>query len=636
MVITYVYQFDVAAIIAMALLIFLCRIHRNYVTRGYKLFMALNYATIISALTDLATIFVLDYPLDYSRFYIYFINILYYLSFNIMGPLFYLYMDDHTRIPGMKKISLWLGYGYLAIVVALIVTTPWTHFVFYFDELGGYHHGSLIWLLYAVPLTLVSIGLVMMQMTRYKFNQYQVLACVIYFIAMILCLLVQIRFPKLLLNSFGCSLVMYFVYAAFENPAYFCYKSTNCLNREAFMDTIHNYHLTHESFTVTAFNIQDFDYLQSAIGNVRMGNCMERIAEGMSSQYKQMTYVISHDTFAVITLEEGMAPTVEYDIRELLKIPMVLDNSSVYIRPIICSIKFDSLSFGSAEVEEIIHYHLNHPNHSHDVEELIRDAMNEKQMRERLLYTIRESIEKASFEVFYQPIYNVALDRYTSAEALVRMKDDRGKYITPELFIPIAEKYGYVETIGDMVLEKVCQFIAQEGCMSMGVEYIEVNLSPVQCMDANLAEHVKSILNKYKVDPKYLNLEITETAQIENSNTILQNLLELKELGMNFSIDDYGSGFASADYLIKLPVSIVKIDKGILWNAMVDDQAMIVLENTMRMIKELHQEIVVEGVESREMMNVLKRNQCDFMQGFLFSEPISEDEFIRFLQLNNP
>ncbi|MBR1692680.1 MAG: EAL domain-containing protein, partial [Lachnospiraceae bacterium] len=207
-------------------------------------------------------------------------------------------------------------------------------------------------------------------------------------------------------------------------------------------------------------------------------------------------------------------------------------------------------------------------------------------------------------------------------------------FIRPEEFIPIAEKNGRIIEIGEIVFRKVCEFMSGSGCLDLGVHYIEINLSPIQCYHEELADTFLKIMQEYQIEPSYINLEITETAEMESGGIrILQrNMRQMNEKGVSFSIDDFGSGFAAIDYLLRLPVSIVKIDKSILWQAMKDKDAMVVLRNTMQMIKDIDKRIVVEGVETEEMAAILRDYGCDYMQGYLYSKPIPGEEYLAFLK----
>lgn len=224
--------------------------------------------------------------------------------------------------------------------------------------------------------------------------------------------------------------------------------------------------------------------------------------------------------------------------------------------------------------------------------------------------------------------------RFSSSEALIRLIDDELGFISPEEFIPIAEKNGRILEIGELVFRKVCRFMKESACLKLGVHYIEINLSPVQCFHEELAETFLAIMDQYGISPLCVNREITETAEMEHGGIrILQdNMQKMNAKGVSFSIDDFGSGFAAIDYLLRLPVSIVKIDKGILWQAMKDPNAMIVLQNTMQMLQLIGKKIVVEGVETQEMVSILCQNGCDYMQGYFYSKPLPEEEYIRFLE----
>ena len=171
-------------------------------------------------------------------------------------------------------------------------------------------------------------------------------------------------------------------------------------------------------------------------------------------------------------------------------------------------------------------------------------------------------------------------------------------------------------------------------CSDYGVNYIEINLSPVQCRQVNLVDSLVGMMREYDISPEKINLEITETAQLEGAEMMkLTGIMNrLHNYGVTFSIDDFGSGFAAIDYLVRLPVDLVKIDKGILWQAMEDKVAMMVLKHTIRMIKEVDKKIVVEGVETEEMVDLLVAEGCDYLQGYYFSKPIPQEQYLEFLR----
>ena len=185
--------------------------------------------------------------------------------------------------------------------------------------------------------------------------------------------------------------------------------------------------------------------------------------------------------------------------------------------------------------------------------------------------------------------------------------------------------------IGDFVLDEVCRFIASDEFKELGVDYIEINLSVEQCMHSNLADKVLKTLEKYHLPPDKINLEITETAVSRGQNVMQANLDALSSAGISFSLDDYGTGYSNMRRVIQLPLKIVKLDK-----SFVDEQnnpkMWIVLQNTVKMLKDMNMEIVVEGIETQTMAEQFAALNCDFIQGYYYSRPIPQHEFVEFIK----
>jgi EAL domain-containing protein (putative c-di-GMP-specific phosphodiesterase class I) len=213
----------------------------------------------------------------------------------------------------------------------------------------------------------------------------------------------------------------------------------------------------------------------------------------------------------------------------------------------------------------------------------------------------------------------------------LRLKDDEYGFISPELFIPVAEKSGAIHRIGTYVLEEVCRFIASDEYRALQMDYIEINLSVTQCMRPNLAQEVLEIMNRYGVKPDQINLEITETAASYSQNTMMENIETLTDAGISFSLDDYGTGYSNMRRIASMPFSIVKLDKSFI-NADRNPRIEIILENTIHMIKDMNMKIVVEGIETAELVQQFSDLKCEYIQGYYFSKPIPKEEFVSFIQ----
>lgn len=245
---------------------------------------------------------------------------------------------------------------------------------------------------------------------------------------------------------------------------------------------------------------------------------------------------------------------------------------------------------------------------------------------------VKLAIDRDELMVYYQPIFSVTKGVYNSAEALVRLHDDELGWVSPEDFIPIAEKNGLIVEMGELILEKVCRFIHDFRLGETTVEYIEVNISPVQLMQADFAERVKAIMEKYDVAPHQVNLEITETATMNSASSVRENIMRLVDYGISFSLDDYGSGNANIDYINHMPFKIIKLDKYIIWDSFKNSKAGITLEYTIRMLNALELYIVAEGVETEDMRAQLAEYGCHYMQGWYYSKAVPDVEFVRLLE----
>ena len=267
---------------------------------------------------------------------------------------------------------------------------------------------------------------------------------------------------------------------------------------------------------------------------------------------------------------------------------------------------------------------------------LIRGEKLNMFQRER---KIQEEIQKAlinrEFKVLYQPIWDKESDTIQSAEALVRMPIGELGFISPEEFIPISEKTGDIIEIGEFVFEEVCKMFSEQNIKQYGVDFIEVNLSTVQCMQKNLAKRFKEILDKHNVSASSINLEITETAAANSPEMFLNTMSELKDLGFTFSMDDYGTGYSNLSHMYDTDFDIIKLDKSILWNSYKSKKADIILQNTVKMIKEMEHNIVIEGVETEEQKEYVSSLGCDYCQGYYFSKPVDKNEFIEYCKKYN-
>ena len=251
---------------------------------------------------------------------------------------------------------------------------------------------------------------------------------------------------------------------------------------------------------------------------------------------------------------------------------------------------------------------------------------------------LHRGLSEGGFEVYYQPVYRMQGMSIYSAEALLRLKDSKIGNIMPDEFIPIAEQNGLIDSLGDFVLEEVCIFLSSGIPTEMGLECISINLSVLQCLQPDFVKRVMAITKKYEVDSKYINFEITESAAASDYDVLSDVLRELRKCGFLFSLDDYGIGYSNVRSIFSLDFDVIKIDKSILWEVHMENEkgpnnGQIILENSVRMLREMQLKILVEGVETAEQLELLEQLEVDYLQGFYFSRPVSKNELLGILRV---
>jgi len=239
---------------------------------------------------------------------------------------------------------------------------------------------------------------------------------------------------------------------------------------------------------------------------------------------------------------------------------------------------------------------------------------------------LKEAVNMNHFVLFYQPQYDSHTRKLRGVEALIRWKDENNKMISPGVFIPVAEKNGMIVPIGDWVLEEgIKQYADWRENYNTHI-VLSLNISPLQYRRPDFVPNLISLLEEYKVDPKDIELEITESVLIDDFDQVVEKLHVLKDYGIKISLDDFGTGFSSLSYLKGLPIDTLKIDKSFIDTIIQDESTQVITESIVSMVKKLGYETVAEGVETQEQFEYLRNIECDNIQGYLLGRPMPSDK----------
>ena len=536
------------------------------------------------------------------------------------------------------KHFVFLCPGILACVLAM--TSPWTHCMFYVQD--GVCHTEKGILFVIIVRTVYALGA-----TGYALLKRHLLPHIFGKSVTLVAIFAAMQSTHFLLTRdetlYYSTLIINILILTLTTTVVDFYKDslTGLLNREAFEQYVETEIGKRGNKAVYLIKLKNYEYIMD---NWHESALLEVIAELASClrnyvRIPAMYYLgVGRYVLIVHKREVFSEETFFKQLRERVDSTFDLNNVNIHLNLFIAVMNLengkinkknfykyftacDDMRYRSSEPIEIIH----------------GDSIGiDKMHRYR---NVEEAIERAlvenEFKIFYQPIISTKKNKIISAEALIRLNDRVLGFVSPEEFIPISENNGKIMEISEYVIDNVFRFVKDHNLEDMGLEFIEMNLSVMQCMDKKLTEKLQYYLDKYGVDAKYINLEITETATNFDEERLRKQLEKIKKLGFTFSLDDYGTGYSNLVRVLEYPVDVIKLDKSIVWSAFHDRDNYVTLKNLISMFHDVRRKIVAEGVESEEQRDALTDLGCDYLQGYYYSKPVCEEEFLAFVARYN-
>ncbi len=245
----------------------------------------------------------------------------------------------------------------------------------------------------------------------------------------------------------------------------------------------------------------------------------------------------------------------------------------------------------------------------------------------KIEHLLHEALDRGELSLAYQPINNVADNRVVAAEALLRWRQADGSYVSPAEFIPVAEESGLIIRAGEFVLDEACGQLQSWRAEGITVPLICVNVAKAQLVSPGFVQSVKRILDKHELDPSGLELEISERGVLSGDYDVINQLHELKQLGVRLSIDDFGTGDSAIAYLKELPIDVLKIDRSYIAGLTINRKDAAIASAMVALGQRLDLLVIAEGVETTEQLATLRDLGCDAYQGFLVSEAVSGNAF---------
>ena len=539
-----------------------------------------------------------------------------------------------------KRLLKWQVILAVTPFVLAAVTSVFAPIEYVVDEHGAYSTGLMVYILYGSIVVYVLATCVLLfrknntvsKESNANYTRARITVAVGLGIWIVVAL-IQFITKYVLISSIGNSLMLLYIYLNFENPKRYADDETDTLNRQAFHIMVSEMLARRRTFWLVNFTVDDNDQISRSMGYDVMKVILRTAADRLRTVVPRSGFFHSRsNTLSVFVSDRDQldallkrAGTADFQVP--------WNNGTFKPQYHITIMECPKYGGTSDEIYDTMGYVMEHHRH-HEKGHVLwvdEETIRNRDYSKQVLAVLTKAVQEKAFDVVYQPIWSTQENRFASAEALVRLQDcgDLG-FISPEIFIPMAEQHGMIGEIGSIVFEKVCSFASENRLWEKGVNYIEVNLSGMQSVDPALPAQLMSVMHKYGIQPKFINLEITETASIDGGEMLDVNMKRLRSLGCHFSMDDFGTGYSNLAKMAKVHFELVKLDKSLIWPAFGEkpEEPMVILNSCISMILQLGAHIVAEGVETQEQADFLTEQGVNYLQGYYYSKPISGDTFL--------
>lgn len=611
-----------------------------------NVFLLYCYLGMFSNAFDLLRCIVSLKALTLSPVILILVNILYYLTICTVPICFLMYcfavvnfFHIRNNIPS-KFFFILFPFG--AVLIYLLISTFFQdpfYSVFYVKEGAALiENGKLGYLLIYINALCYGLGGMEVVVHYRKYLEKGVVEHLLVTVSLIAGTLVaQFIFPYARVLSIALSMSTLDLSLYIQRSEGVYDTAANCLNKNGFKLYMEHLFIRHSRFFIFPIVMDDASFYRTALGDKEKANLESCIIGALKSNFRRRNcsvYKLKFGSYALIVrnTKKTNPDAVLKFIKDQIGLRWGFSALELRLSFRVCEI--DSLTDvkNYLEVSDLIDYLETNKKFFGQIIKASSMDLLRVHSHSYLENAIRKGLKENRFEVYYQPIYNVKEKKLTGAEALIRLRDDDGNFVSPEEFIPVAEHNGTIFEIGKFVFTTVCKDLSSINLSLYNLEKVDINLSVIQCIQEDMYKQLIAIRNQFNIPASYINIEITETATTNSPDVLLTNMKNLEADGIELSLDDYGSGNSNIAYILNLPFKMIKIDKGIVWKAFEDERAHVALESSMDMINALGLTILAEGVETEEQAKHLQELGCDYLQGYFYSRPLPIEGFLEIMK----
>ena len=535
----------------------------------------------------------------------------------------------------------WLYYVPMIVVsVLILVVNAFSNIIFYIDDAGVYRRGGAYFVTYLIGVAYMVVGYYVVFKYRRMFTFHRLMSVCLVLILGFVGSVIQVAKPEFVVQMFFYSSSALVLIFGVQTPEERIHGTTGLFSMNAYVQDINKYTILKNSVGITLSVMSNYDALIEMLGYFKIQQITIEAADRLTAWARKNKidsdlYYLGGGRFAVIVDERYLdnAMQISQEINSILTEEFIVDEMHVKVMFTCCYINYpqdiDSPDFLFAFDERLA------------AESYSGELRYAEKLFDRKAFKLSRNIGKIIdrafsdnlFSIHFQPVYSVEKERYVSAEAFLRLEDPEFGQISPDILIREAEKNSSIHAITTYVIDEVCKFVTMPEFLLLGLDYVEINLSPVQCMWNDLLAVLLSTMKMYNAQAKNICFNITDVENIKTYEKMRDNIAALSQIGFKIYMDDFGAGIFEIERIAEMPLEGIKLDRDFVKTGLTEENS-VVFEGTLRMIKDIGIESVIVGVETEEMAQKLIELNCKFLQGYYYCKPLERTDLIKFILLD--
>ena len=548
------------------------------------------------------------------------------------GYCFYL-LFEHVADKHCLTLAIGLIASFCLVLITLIIANYWTGWFFSFQN-GEYIRGPLNRIGYLV------LFIEVMMLCACSFRNRSTVSPAMHKLIqvlpplVILLIIVQQLVPNLLLAGTISAVTNLIFFISFQTNRIGMDSLTELPNRNAFSYELTAHRRKQMPLHLLLIHLDRFEQVNQKYGTKKGDAVLYIIArylEQISTYYRVFRFGNTRFLLLGKCLDEGLADTFARTIQQRFTDPWETAGVDCIIQASFAHMIVPPEENDEARIVEQLEYTLNKARESNDNSLVFFDQRLQQLFAEDVdtLAIIHKALEKEAFQLYFQPVYNCTEHCFTTAESLLRLFDENGRAIPPNVFIPLAEKNGLIDEISWLVLRKVCQFWAANP--NLPLQSISINMSIQQLTDRRFFSYLHSCLTQYGVPSDKLCIEITERTISENPPLVRSVMNQLTAEGIKFYLDDFGIGYSNLAGMMSLPFDTVKVDSSLISGIDEDQKAYQACNLLVQMLHNTGFSVVAEGVETNKQLQKVEELSVDRIQGYYYAKPMPGQQLVDFL-----